>query len=184
MSAGIAIVVFILALFIIYLVITYNRLVNFRNKLKEQWSQIDVLLKRRNDLIPNLVEIVKSYAKYEKSTLDEVVIARNNCISAKNIGAEMKASSEVSRLLGRLFAVAEAYPDLKANTNFIHLQESLKQTEDKISMARQLYNDTVLAYQNKIEMFPSNMVAKMFGFKREEFFEISDDERKNSEVKF
>lgn len=178
------IVLVIVVLVLFYAVSTYNSLVSLRNKVKDQWSQIEVLLKRRYDLIPNLVETIKGYAKHEKETFEAVVNARNSAVSAKTTEEEMKAAGEVTNALGRLFALAEAYPELKANTNFMDLQTNLKETEDKISFARQFYNDIVLTYQNKIQMFPSNIIAKIFGFKDEAFFEASEEERKNVEVKF
>ena len=163
---------------------TYNSLVKLRNMVKDQWSQIDVLLKRRADLIPNLVETVKGYAKHEKETLDAVINARNRAVSAQGAEAEMKANGELSGALSKLFALAESYPDLKANTNFMDLQSNLKDTEDKISYARQFYNDAVLKYKNKLEVFPSNIVAGMFGFKPEPFFEATETERENVKVSF
>lgn len=174
----------IVVLLIIYFIATYNSLVDLRNKVKDSWSQIDVVLKNRNDLIPNLVETVKGYAKHEKTTLDAVITARNKAVNAKTNEEEMKAAGEVTQALGRLFALAENYPDLKANQNFMDLQNKLNEVEEKIRFARQFYNDTVLTYQNKLEMFPSNIVAKMFGFKPEAFFEATEEERKNVEVKF
>lgn len=174
----------IVVLVILYLIGTYNSLVNLRNKVRDQWSQIDVVLKNRNDLIPNIVETVKGYAKHEKETLSEVIEARSKMASASTKEDEMKASGAVTEALGKLFALAESYPDLKANQNFIELQNSLNEIEEKIRFARQFYNDTVLTYQNKIEMFPSNIVASMFGFKPEAFFEATEEERKNVSVKF
>ena len=174
----------IVVLVILYLIGTYNSLVNLRNKVRDQWSQIDVVLKNRNDLIPNIVETVKGYAKHEKETLNEVIEARSKMASASTKEDEMKASGAVTEALGKLFALAESYPDLKANQNFIELQNSLNENEEKIRFARQFYNDTVLTYQNKIEMFPSNIVASMFGFKPEAFFEATEEERKNVSVKF
>lgn len=178
------IIVVIIVLLLIYIVSTYNNLVNLRNKVKDQWAQIEVLLKRRYDLIPNLVETVKGYAKHEKETLDAVISARNSAVSAKTTEEEMKAAGEVSNALGRLIAISESYPELKANENFMDLQNNLKETEDKISFSRQFYNDVVLTYKNKIEMFPSNLVASIFGFKEEPFFEANEEERKNVQVKF
>ena len=174
----------IVVLVILYLIGTYNSLVNLRNKVRDQWSQIDVVLKNRNNLIPNIVETVKGYAKHEKETLNEVIEARSKMASASTKEDEMKASGAVTEALGKLFALAESYPDLKANQNFIELQNSLNEIEEKIRFARQFYNDTVLTYQNKIEMFPSNIVASMFGFKPEAFFEATEEERKNVSVKF
>ena len=183
MVIGIVILVVILLL-VLYVVGTYNGLVNLRNKVKDSWAQVDVLLKRRNDLIPNLVETVKGYAKHEKETLDAVIQARNQAVNAKTPEEEMKSANELTGALGRLFALSEAYPDLKANTNFIDLQNNLKDTEDKISYARQFYNDAVLSYKNKLEMFPSNIIDNMFNFKPEAFFEATEDEKKTPEVKF
>lgn len=172
-------------LFLILFVIgVYNKLVRLRNMVQDQWSQIDVLLKRRADLIPNLVETVKGYAAHESETLEAVISARNKAISATNPHDEMEANGELTRALGRLFALAEAYPELKANQNFLSLQGDLKDTEDKISYARQFYNDSVLSYKNELEMFPSNIVAAIFNFKPAEFFEVSDDDREVPQVKF
>ena len=171
-------------LILLFVGTTYNSLVSLRNKVKDQWSQIDVLLKRRTDLIPNLVETVKGYAKHESETLENVVAARNKVVDAKTAEEEIKADGELSRALGRLMAVAEAYPDLKANTNFLDLQANLKETEDKIQYARQFYNDAVLVYKNKLEMFPSNIVAGIFGFKPEAFFEASEADKEVPKVQF
>ncbi len=162
----------------------YNALIQKRNRVKDQWAQIDVLLKRRADLIPNLVEAVKGYASHEKETFESVISARNNVVSAPNAESELKANGELTAALGRLFAVAEAYPDLKANQNFMDLNKNLKETEDKIAYSRQFYNDAVLLYKNKIEMFPSNIVASMFGFKPEPFFEANEKEKEAVQVKF
>ena len=174
----------IVLLVLLFLGTTYNSLVSLRNKVKDQWSQIDVLLKRRTDLIPNLVETVKGYAKHESETLENVIAARNKVVEAKTTEEEIKADGELSRALGRLMAVAEAYPDLKANTNFLDLQANLKETEDKIQYARQFYNDAVLVYKNKLEMFPSNIVAGIFGFKPEAFFEASEADKEVPKVQF
>ena len=163
---------------------TYNSLVNLRNMVKDQWAQIDVHLKRRADLIPNVVETVKGYASHEKETLDAVISARNKAVSANTVEEEMQANGELTNALGRLFAVAESYPELKANTNFVDLQNTLKDTEDKIAFARQFYNDAVLKYKNKLEMFPTNIVASMFGFKPELFFEANDAEKEVPKVEF
>lgn len=178
------IIAVILVVLIAYVIGTYNSLVNVKNKVEDQWSQIDVVLKNRNDLIPNVVETVKGYAKHEKETLNAVIESRNKATSAKTAEEEIKAAGEVTEALGRLFALAESYPDLKANQNFMDLQNKLNEVEEKIRFARQFYNDTVMEYQNKLEMFPSNIVAKMFGFKPKAFFEATEAERKNVEVKF
>lgn len=178
------IILIVVAVIVLYVISTYNGLVVLRNKVKDQWSQIEVQLKRRANLIPNLVETVKGYAAHEKDTLEAVVSARNKAVSATTPEAEMQANGELSQALGRLFALTEAYPDLKANTNFVDLQNQLKETEDKISYSRQFYNDTVLKYQNKKESFPSNIIAGMFGFKTFKFFEAEEQDRKVPEVKF
>ena len=135
-------------------------------------------------MIPNLVETVKGYAAHEKDTLEAVINARNKAVSATTSEEEMKANGELTGALNRLFALAESYPELKANTNFIDLQNNLKEAEDKISYARQFYNDAVLKYKNKLEMFPSNIVASMFGFKPEAFFEVSEKDKEVPQVKF
>ena len=177
----ILVIVLVLA---VYVVSAYNGLVQSRNKVRDQFSQIDVQLKRRFDLIPNLVETVKGYAKHESETLEKVIQARNNYANAKTEAEKVEAANEMSRGVMNIMALAESYPDLKANTNFVDLQNQLKEVEDKIGYARQFYNDSVLMYNNKIEMFPSNLVASMFGFKKETFFEADAKERENVQVKF
>ncbi|MFA5603683.1 MAG: LemA family protein [Bacilli bacterium] len=174
----------IVVLILLFIMSTYNVLVKLRNMVQDQWAQIEVSLKRRADLIPNLVETVKGYAGHEKETLDAVISARNKAVSATTPHDEMVANGEITQALGRLFALSEAYPDLKANTNFMQLQAELKETEDKISYARQFYNDAVLGYKNKLEMFPSNIVAGMFNFKPAEFFEADAADREVPTVKF
>lgn len=178
------IVIAILVIIVLYVIATYNKLVVLRNRVKDQWSQIDVQLKRRFELIPNLVETVKGYAKHESETLEGVIKARNTFLSANTKEAEMEANNQLTNAITKLFALSESYPELKANTNFIELQSELKETADKITYARQFYNDTVLNYNNKIEMFPSNIIASMFRFKSEAFFEASETEKENVEVKF
>jgi len=179
------IIVLVVVLFIILFVIaSYNSLVKLRNKVKDQFSQIDVQLKKRSDLIPNLVETVKGYAKHESETLENVMKARNTYLSSSSASDKVNASNELSGALSKLFALAEAYPELKANTNFENLQNQLKEVEEKISYARQFYNDSVLMYNNKVEMFPSNIFASMFGFKKESFFEADEKERENVKVSF
>lgn len=174
----------IVVIVLIYVMSTYNGLVSLKNKVKDQWSQIEVVLKRRADLIPNLVETVKGYASHEKETLDAVISARNKAVSATTPNDEIKANGELSQALGKLLAISEAYPDLKANTNFMDLQNQLKETEDKITYSRQFYNDSVLKYQNAIEKFPSNIIAGMFGFKAFSFFEATEEDKKVPEVNF
>ncbi len=154
---------------------TYNGLVRLRNQVKNAWAQIDVQLKRRYDLIPNLVETAKGYMKHERGTLEAVTNARNLAQQAASsgAGARAKAEGELSSALSRLLAVVENYPDLKANQNFLALQEELTSTENKISFSRQYYNDSVLKYNNQTQMFPSNIIASMTGFKASEFFEVT-----------
>ena len=166
--AGIVVVLLIIFIFI------YNRLVGLRNQLKNAWAQIDVQLKRRYDLIPNLVETVKGYVKHERETLEAVTKARNLAqqMASAGAGERGKAEGELSSALARLLAVVENYPDLKANQNFLALQEELTSTENKISFSRQYYNDSVLRYNNKIQMVPSNIVAGLFNFQLGEFFEV------------
>jgi LemA protein len=181
----ILIIVGVIILLLVFFVIgTYNNLIKLRNRVSDQWAQIDVQLKRRADLIPNLVETVKGYAKHEKETLDAVIEARNSFKSAKTPEAEMKAAGEMTQALGRIFALAEAYPDLKANQNFLELQTELGGTEEKIAYARQFYNDSALTYKNKREMFPSNIIAGMFNFEAKPFFEVEEKDRQNVTVKF
>ena len=178
------IILIIVALLALYVISIYNGLIQARNKVKDQFSQIDVQLKRRFDLIPNLVETVKGYAKHESETLEKVIQARNNYANAKTEAEKVEASNEMSRGVMNIMALAESYPDLKANTNFMDLQNQLKEVEDKIGYARQFYNDTVLMYNNKVEMFPGNLIASMFNFKKEVFFEANEKERENVQVKF
>ncbi len=184
MSTALIVILVILILLVGWVVGVYNGLVQARNKVKDQWAQIDVQLKRRFDLIPNLVETVKGYASHEKTTLEDVIKARNTYVSATTPEDQMKADGELTQAISKLFALSEAYPDLKANTNFQELQKELTETEDKIQYARQFYNDEVMKYNNKVQMVPSNIIASMFGFKTEAFFEASEKEKENVEVKF
>ncbi len=151
---------------------------------KDQWSQINVQLKRRFDLIPNLVETVKGYAKHESETFEAVIKARNTFLSAKTPEEEMAANGELTKVMSKLFALSENYPELKANTNFLQMQNDLKDVEDKIAYARQFYNDVVLKLNNKVEMFPSNLVAGIFKVSKEKFFEAAEAERENVKISF
>ena len=178
------IIIVIVVLIAAWVFATYNKLIDLRNRVKDQWAQIDVQLKRRFDLIPNLVETVKGYAKHESETLEAVIQARNTYVSATTPEAQMKADGELEKAITKLFALSESYPELKANTNFQHLQQELTETESKIASARQFYNDTVLMYNNKVEMVPSNIIASIFKFKKEAFFEANESERENVQVKF
>src|SRR5438093_6005307 len=158
----------------VWLVGIYNALVRLRNQVKNAWSQIDVQLKRRHDLIPNLVETVKGYAGHEKTTLENVIKARTQAVQAQGVQDQARAESELSGALGRLMVVMEQYPDLKANQNFLALQEELSSTENRIGFSRQHYNDSVMEYNTRIQSFPANIVASSGGFKEEPFFEIED----------
>ncbi|MEE8193992.1 MAG: LemA family protein [Dehalococcoidales bacterium] len=181
------IIIGVVVVLVLMMIGVFNRLVRLRNQVKNAWAQIDVQLKRRYDLIPNLIETVKGYVKHERGTLDSVTKARNLAqqASSAGVGARSKAETELSSALARLLVVVEAYPDLKANQNFMALQEELASTENKIGFSRQYYNDSVLRYNNQTQMFPSNMVASMTGFKAGEFFELTvAEEREAPKVSF
>ena len=170
------IIIAIVVLLAIWFIASYNGLVRLRNRIDSAWSQIGVQLERRHDLIPNLVETVKGYAAHERGTLEGVVQARNAAIQAKSAGPEEQAQAEnvLTGALRQLFALAEAYPDLKASTNFLDLQTQLRDTEDKIAVSRQVYNDTVLTFNNAIQVFPAVLVAGALGFTKRDFFEVED----------
>ena len=179
------VIIGIVVVLAIILFVLYNGLVRLRNQVKNAWAQIDVQLKRRYDLIPNLVETAKGYMKHERETLEAVTQARAAAAGAQSLPDRAQAESGLTAALGRLFAVSESYPDLKANQNFLALQEELTSTENRIGFARQFYNDSVMNYNNKTQMFPSNIVAGMFNFRAEEFFEIEDaTEREVPKVDF
>ena len=165
----------VVAAVVFWVIGIYNGLVRKRNQVKNAWSQIDVQLKRRHDLIPNLVETVKGYAGHEKETLENVTRARSQAVSANGVDAQVKAEGELSQALGRLMLVVEQYPDLKANQNFMGLQEELTSTENRIGFSRQHYNDSVMTYNTRTEVFPANVVAGMFNFNQEEFFELEEE---------
>ncbi len=175
---------FIVILVIIYLWFTYNSLVVLRERIKEALSQIDVQLKRRADLIPNLVETVKGYAKHEKEAFEKVTAARANMLKAETPVQKAEADNMMGKALKSIFAVAEDYPDLKASVNFLNLQEELTDTENKISYSRQFYNSNVLAYNSSIKTFPAALIASRFGFKEVEFFETEEESKKEVKVKF
>jgi LemA protein len=183
------VIVLLVIIFIAMVAGGYNGLVRFRNEVKNAWAQIDVQLKRRHDLIPNLVETVKGYKNFERETLEAVTKARNVAVQASSTGAGAasigKAEGELSGALARLMVVVERYPDLKANQNFLALQEELTSTENKISFSRQYYNDSVLKYNNQTQVFPSNIIAGMFNFKGSEFFQVTAEaEREAPKVSF
>ena len=175
----------IIAIIVVAFIGIYNSLVRLRNQVRNAWSQIDVQLKRRHDLIPNLVETAKGYMQHERKTLENITEARSRAMKAEGVGQRSQAEGELSGALSRFLVVVENYPDLKANQNFLSLQEELTSTENRIGYARQSYNDQVLFYNNKIQMFPSNIVAGMFSFTLREFFEIEEQgEREVPKVDF
>ncbi len=174
----------IVVLIALWLLGTYNGLITLRNRVREAWSEIDVQLKRRSSLIPNLVETVKSYAKHEKGVFEEVTKARSALLGAKNPHEKAAANDMLTGALKSLFAVAEAYPNLRASENFKQLQEELSDTETKVAASRQFYNTNVLDLNNSLETFPSNLVGNMFGFTKEEFFKATDSEKADIAVKF
>jgi len=184
--AGVLILLLVLLVVLFLLVIgIYNALVRLRNQVKNAWSQIDVQLKRRHDLIPNLVETAKGYMKHERGTFEAITEARSRAMGAKTVSEASKAEGALGEALSKFMLVVENYPDLKANQNFLAVQEELTGTENKISFARQNYNDQVLFFNNKIQMFPSNIIASMFNFTKRDFFEIEvEGEREVPKVDF
>ncbi|MBN2367244.1 MAG: LemA family protein [Calditrichaeota bacterium] len=169
----------------IWIVSMYNGLVKLRNQVKNAWAQIDVQLKRRHDLIPNLVETARGYMKHERETFESITKARSQAVEANTVAEKSKAEGQLNQALSRFMLVVENYPDLKANQNFLALQEELTSTENKVSFARQFYNDQVLQFNTRIESVPTNIIAGMFGFKQSEFFEIEiAGERDVPKVKF
>lgn len=176
MDTGGWIILAVIVALLLFMVSMYNRLVALRNQVKNAWRQIDVQLKRRHDLIPNLVEVVKDYMSYEQETLRQVIEARNSAVKAQGPSDTIAAEGILSGALGKLFALMENYPDLKANQNVAQLMEELSSTENKIAFARQFYNDSVMSLNNAIQTFPSNMVANMFRFTEETYFEVPEGE--------
>ncbi len=164
--------VVVLVLLILFVIGIYNALIRLRNQVDNAWSQIDVQLKRRHDLIPNLVETAKGYMKHERGTFEAITKARSQAMGAKTVSESGKAEGALGEALSKFMLIVENYPDLKANQNFLSVQEELTSTENKISFARQSYNDQVLFFNNKIQMFPSNIIANMFNFGKRDFFEI------------
>ena len=167
----------LIVVLVLWVIALYNGLVRQRNQVKNAWSQIDVQLKRRHDLIPNLVEVVKDYMSYEQETLTRVIEARGKALAAQGVAATAQAENQLTGALKSLFAVAENYPELKANQNVMRLQEELSSTENKIAFARQYYNDSVMRLNNLIQTFPSNLMANSMGFKPEVYYEVPDDEK-------
>ena len=175
----------IIAVLVILVISMYNNLVRLRQKVKNSWSQIDVQLQRRFDLIPNLVETVKGYMSHENDVLTKVAELRTSWANAGSVHEKAELDNQLSGALKTIMAVSESYPELKANQNFSELQQELQNTENKISFSRQFYNDSVTMYNTKLEVFPSNLIASMFGFKAEEFFKVESEEaRKNVKVDF
>ena len=184
MIVGIVILVIVVIL-VLFVIAKYNKLVALRQKVRNAWSQIDVQLQRRFDLIPNLIETVKGYMEHESGVLEKVSELRSSWANAQTVADKASLDNQLSETLKTIMAVAENYPDLKANQNFMALQQELTNTEDKISYSRQFYNDIVTKYNTELEIFPSNIVASMFKFKSEELFKVDSDEtRKNVKVDF
>jgi LemA protein len=183
MVAVIVIAVLVVLLLLVFW-LGYNGLVRRRNQVDNAWSQIDVQLKRRHDLIPNLVETVKGYAAHERGTFEAVTNARANAINAQTPAEQAQAENVLSGALKSLFAVAEAYPDLKANQNFLNLQEELTSAEDRVAYARQYYNDSVLSYNTQIQKFPTVLLANMFHFEKREFFDAAPEDTETPQVQF
>ena len=178
------IIIAVVVLLLLYLARSYNRLVKLRNRIANAWAQVDVQLRRRYDLIPNLVNTVKGYAAHEKGTFEAVTQARANALNTQGVAAQAQSENILTGALKSLFAVAEAYPELKANQNFAQLQEELTSTEGRIAYARQFYNDAVLQLNTKVQSFPSNIIANMFGFREHEYFEADDTSRGPVTVEF
>ena len=179
------IIIGLLALVFLYLIATYNKLVKFKTMVQEAWSSIDVMLKKRHDLIPNLVETVKGYASHEKETLNNVIEARNRAVAADSVKGQEVAENQLTRAMGGLFALAEQYPDLKANTNFLQLQNELSAIESDVEKSRRYYNGTVRENNILIDSFPSNIIANIFGFVKSVFFELDNiSERGVPQVSF
>jgi LemA protein len=184
MSPILVVVVVVLVVLVLWIVATYNGLVRRRNRVDNSWGQIEVQLKRRHDLIPNLVETVKGYASHEKETFERVVAARNSALTANTPEAQAQAENILTGALRQLFALAEAYPQLRASENFQGLQSELAETENKVSVSRQIYNDSVLTYNNSVQTIPSNLVASMTGFRTREFFDAPAEADQAPKVQF
>jgi LemA protein len=184
MTIALIVIGVLVLLLILWLILGYNGLVSRRNRVDGSWSQIDVQLKRRHDLIPNLVETVKGYAAHERGTLEAVTEARANAINAQGPAQQAQAENALTGALKSLFAVSEAYPDLKANQNFLNLQEELTSSEDRIAYARQFYNDSVVSYNTKIQQFPTVFIANVFKFERRELFDAAPEDTEPVQVQF
>lgn len=184
MKIALIIIITILVIIAVYLISTYNTLVKLRNRVKDSWSQIEIQLKRRFDLIPNMVETVKAYATHESETLKGVIEARNKFNASTNKNDEINANDMLATACKSVFALSENYPELKANENFQNMQLTIETTENRVTAARQFYNDTVLTFNNKVEIFPANLVAKMFKFEKEEFLTFKEEDKEIPKVKF
>jgi len=183
--AAVVLLLLAVVLLLLFAIVIYNSLVRLRNQVDNAWSQIDVQLKRRHDLIPNLIETAKGYMQHERETLEEITKARSRAMEAKTVSEASKAEGALGQALSKFLLVVENYPDLKANQNFLSVQEELASTENKIAFARQNYNDQVLFFNNKIQMFPSNIIARMFNFSKRDFFEVeAPAEREVPKVSF
>jgi LemA protein len=178
------IIIGIVVITVIFVVSVYNTLIGLKNRMEEAWSGIDVFLKKRHDLIPNLLETVKGYVAHERQTLEEVTRARSQAMNAQGMDAQMESEAGLSRALGRLMAAAESYPDLKASANFIQMQQELTRLEDDLALSRRYFNGTVRENNIYIERFPSNIIAGMFNFRKGKFFEIDKTEKEVPQVKF
>lgn len=177
MGVAAIVVIVVIALLLLYLIVAYNGIIRLRNRIDAAFAQIDVQLRRRHDLIPNLVESVKGYASHERETFESVTRARNQAVTATGVDAQAQAEGQLTQSLRQLLAVAEAYPELKANQNFLALQEELTGTESRIAFSRQFYNEQVLAYDTRIQAFPGNLFARAFNFTPRRYFETEDDSR-------
>ncbi|MFW6265097.1 MAG: LemA family protein [Bacillota bacterium] len=176
--------VFLLITLTLFVVVNYNSLVRLNNRLKNAWAQIDVQLERRHDLIPNLVETTKAYMKHERETLESVIEARSKAMQANSVKEKSEAELALDDAITKFFLVVERYPELKANENFLELHEEITSTENRIAFARQSYNDQVMFFNNKVEMFPSNLIASVFNFEQKEYFEIDEIKRETPKVTF
>jgi LemA protein len=184
MISIISLSIIVILIILVWIIVAYNSFIRLKNQVENSWAQIDVQLKRRADLIPNLINTVKGYAKHEKEVLENVTKARGALINANSLKEKSEANNMLTDALKSLFAVSENYPDLKANQNFLQLQEELTGTENKIAAARQYYNDMVMEYNTKRETFPSNLIASLFNFKEKEMFEIKESEKEVPKVSF
>lgn len=184
MDITLIVVIAVIAAILLWMMLNYNRLIRLRNRIEAAWSQIDVQLRRRYDLIPNLVETVKGYAGHERETLESVIAARQQGIDARSIEEQGLAENMITGALGRIFALQEAYPNLKADKSFMSLQEELTGTESRIAYSRQFYNEQVLSYDNSIEVFPTNIIAGMFSFEPKPYFEMEEAAREPVRVDF